>query len=260
MALVRPAGWGTSTQTGVAVELRAGGRLAREVAERAREAIGAVVAEHAASAGLARLRLAGTPCVGGPLLVQVNLRVCGAPARIQVAGPTVDAAIDAGRERLDRQIRRLSGAWEAWPWPDPRRRPLGIPGRGEIVRTKLVRLRLGMPCQATAVMNAMDYDVHLYTDAETGEDAVVYRAGPTGVRLARQRSMHPSSMPATLPLTVNPRTIATLSPAEAADRLEAGWLPFLFFTNVSTGRGNLLYRRYDGQLGLVGPASGRADA
>lgn len=63
-----------------------------------------------------------------------------------------------------------------------------------------------------------------------------------------------------LPLTVNPRTIATLTPAEAADRLDAGWLPFLFFTNVSTGRGNLLYRRYDGQLGLVSPASGRADA
>ncbi len=35
-------------------------------------------------------------------------------------------------------------------------------------------------------MDAMDYDVHIFTDTTTGEEAVVYRAGPAGLRLARQ--------------------------------------------------------------------------
>jgi len=102
-------------------------------------------------------------------------------------------------------------------------------------------------------MNAMDYDITLFTDAETGEDAVVYRSGPTGLRLARQRTMRPPSLPVLLPLTVNAHRVATLTAASAADRLVEGWLPHVFFTDRETGRGNLLYRRYDGELGLVRP-------
>jgi hypothetical protein len=35
-----------------------------------------------------------------------------------------------------------------------------------------------------------------------------------------------------------------------------GWLPFVFYTDQDTGRGSLLYRRYDGGLGLVTAAPG----
>jgi hypothetical protein len=94
----------------------------------------------------------------------------------------------------------------------------------------------------------------LYTDAETGEDAVVYRSGPTGVRLARQHSMHPPSLPTLLPLTVNAHRVPTLDLPAAVDRLVAGWLPFVFYTGTDSGRGGLLYRRYDGDLGLITPA------
>jgi hypothetical protein len=41
---------------------------------------------------------------------------------------------------------------------------------------------------------------------------------------------------------------------EAAARLEAAGQPFLFFVNAGTGRGNLIYHRYDGDYGLIGPA------
>jgi Sigma 54 modulation/S30EA ribosomal protein C terminus len=68
---------------------------------------------------------------------------------------------------------------------------LAAPSDGVITRRKPVVLLRGDPLEAVAVMDAMDYDVHLFTDAETGEDAVVYRAGPAGLRLARQRRMYP---------------------------------------------------------------------
>src|SRR5690606_4972172 len=138
----------------------------------------------------ARVRVTGSVC-GGPGLVQVNLRVCGAPARVQTPGRTVVAAISAAATRLHRQVNRLTTAWEPWPWPDPERRSLGVPGLGRITRHKRYRLHVATPCQAAATLTAMDYDAFLYTDRETGEDAVVYRSGPTGLALARQATMRP---------------------------------------------------------------------
>ena len=61
-------------------------------------------------------------------------------------------------------------------------------------------------------MSAMDYAVHLFADAETGEDAVVYRSGPTGVRLSRQHSMRPPTGPDAPKLTVDPRPTPTREP------------------------------------------------
>ena len=46
-----------------------------------------------------------------------------------------------------------------------------------------------------------------------------------------------------------------LTVAEATARLEAAGQSFLFFVNPETGRGNLLYHRYDGHYGLIEPAS-----
>jgi hypothetical protein len=239
--------------SGVALLLRTQGIAGDGERDCAQAMITAVLTRHRRFVDHARLRLAGANCTGGPVLIQVNLRVCGAPARIQVAGPNAATAIATAAARLDRQIRRLSTAWQAWPWPDPERRVLGVPGEGSISRLKSLRLHVGMPCQAAAYLNAMDYDVFLYTDAETGEDAIVYRAGPTGLCLARQRTMRPPSLPVTLPLTINPRKTPTLTPAQAAARLAEHWLPFVFYTDHATRRGNLLYRRYDGDLGLISP-------
>jgi Sigma 54 modulation/S30EA ribosomal protein C terminus len=45
-----------------------------------------------------------------------------------------------------------------------------------------------------------------------------------------------------------------LSVTDAVARLEAAGQPFLFVVNAETGRGSLIYDRYDGHYGLIGPA------
>ncbi|MEV4511119.1 sigma 54 modulation/S30EA ribosomal C-terminal domain-containing protein [Dactylosporangium sp. NPDC049525] len=237
------------------VDVRSRGPIGHDERQCARAMVAAVVARHHLAGG-ARVRLTGGHHPGGPLVVQVNLRVRGAPARIQVVGPNPAAAFSAAAVRLDRQVRRLSTAWEPWPWPDPERRALAIPGRDQITRRKTVPLRPRRTCQAASTLAAMDYDVHLLTDVDTGEDAVVYRAGPTGLRVARQHSMRPALTFGTPVPTVNSRRIPVLTPESAASHLAEFWLPFLFFTDQDTGRGRLLYRRYDGGVGLLSPAGG----
>ena len=43
--------------------------------------------------------------------------------------------------------------------------------------------------------------------------------------------------------------------AEAIERLNADGERFVFFANQATGRGNVLYHRYDGHYGLITPNS-----
>jgi hypothetical protein len=215
--------------------------------------VSAVLAFHGRTAGHARVRVTGGQPGGVPAVVQVNLRVGASPARVQVAGESVVAAASAVAARLHRQVGRLAIRWQQWGWPDPEHSPLFLPGRAQVVRTKAVALNVGQTCQAAATMQVMDYDAYLFTDGETGEDAVVYRSGPHGLCLARQHSRHPPAFPRPRLLTINPRATPVLTLDQAAARVAQGWLPFLFYTDADT-RGRLMYRRYDGQLAVITPA------
>jgi hypothetical protein len=61
--------------------------------------------------------------------------------------------------------------------------------------------------------------------------------------------MHPPADGAQM--TVSPHHVPVLRTADALRWLAEGWLPFLFFTDGESGRGRLLYRRYDDGLGLI---------
>jgi len=237
-----------------------GGRVCASQAERVADAIGRELDLRGISGG-ARVRLKTGNCGGGPMLVQVNLRVGDTPARVVA----VTAGIDDLRPalaRLERQIDRVAAPWCPRPWPDPTRRMLTVLPGAIVTRRKSVALQRATPSQAVAVMDAMDYDAHLFTDAETGEDAVVYRAGPSGLRLARQHhvfppgwawSPHDSGRP--VPLIVNSRPTPTVAEETAVRRACAHGLRMLFFTDPASGRGRLLYPRYDGDVGLIIPTA-----
>lgn len=99
----------------------------------------------------------------------------------------------------------------------------------------------------------LDYDFYLFTDGGTGQDAVVYRSGPSGYRLAELDPPTALCPPAT-PLTVSEQPAARLELPDAIDRLNLSGAPFLFYADRTSGRGRVLYRRYDGHYGLITPA------
>ncbi|MGX1807925.1 sigma 54 modulation/S30EA ribosomal C-terminal domain-containing protein [Nocardia sp. NPDC055321] len=200
---------------------------------RAVRGLGRILRRHGLE-GQVRVRLRWPAVEDGPTLVQVSVRALGKAFRVQVAGPGRFATTFA-LERLDLRL-GCPAETASRPWPDPARPVLGAVSEPRaIVRRKDCRLRVATAANAALVLDAMDYDAYLYTDADTGADAVVCWSGPLGARAQRQyRDVVPA-----------------LLEDEAAARLCLGGLPYLFFTDPDTRRGRLLYRRFDGDLTLV---------
>lgn len=221
---------------------------------RAVRAIGRVLRRHHLDAAT-RVRVTAPVDAEDPTVVQANIRCRGSATRVQVTGPG-GFAVTFAAERLDRQLARRATA-AARDWPDPARPPLArVSPPRPIVRRKYCALLQGTPAEATAVMDAMDYDAYLFVDSATGVDAVVYWGDPHGVCLSRQTGVtaRTSATVHRLPLTVATAPAPVLDEDRAAHILCHHGLPFLFYTDREHGRGRLLYRRYDGDLTLVGPA------
>jgi ribosome-associated translation inhibitor RaiA len=221
----------------------------------------------------ARIRLtrSADPARERPVIAQVNLDVNGRLVRAQVAGASAHEAIDLVHDRARHRLERLARHWEARRGGQPgleahewrhsqaaTHRPDFYPRPAEdrqVVRHKAYELATATPDEAAFDMDLMDYDFHLFTDAESGRDAVVYRAGPTGYRLAfvggpPERRAEPTAAP----VAVSRRPALLLSVFEAMDQLDGTGRPFLFYADPGSGRGHLLYRRYDGHYGLITPA------
>jgi ribosome-associated translation inhibitor RaiA len=213
---------------------------------------------------------AGDPAVARPAHAKAGLEVDGHFLRAHVAAATMREAVDALYDRLRHRLDRLAEHWQArrggTPVPAPHEwrhasEPAHRPGyyprpveQREIVRHKTYELHRITPDDAVYDMEALDYDVHLFTDETTGQDAVVYRAGPTGYRLARLEPTRTPEPPGQLPLTASQHPAPRLTDREAVDRINLTGQPFLFFADAHTGRGRLLYHRYDGHYGLITPA------
>jgi ribosomal subunit interface protein len=210
------------------------------------------------------------PAVERHAVAKASLDVSGRVLRAHVAAEAMDEAVDALEERLRRQLERLSeergphrGSGEPEPgeWRHsylPSRRPPYFPRPVEerqVVAHKSFALATMLPDEAVYEMEALDYDFFLFTDAETGEDALVHRRedGTYGLmqitpsgdeRLAR----------CAFPLVLDPAPAPELTLEQATARLDASGEPFVFYVDAETGRGNVVYRRYDGHYGRIVPA------
>ncbi|GAA2096717.1 HPF/RaiA family ribosome-associated protein [Microlunatus panaciterrae] len=217
-----------------------------------------------------RLTRSANPSVDRPVLAQANLDVNGRLVRAQVAGTTAEEAVDLLQAKLRHRWAHLERDWEArrggqpvsgpHEWrhgSEPTHRPSYFQRPAEereVVRHKAFELARATVDEAADDLERLDYDFHLFTDSATGLDTVIYRAGPAGLRLA-QLAPDPSWQPVTeVPVTVSRQHAPRLDVPEAIERLGLTGLPFLFFADSTSGRGCVLYMRYDGDYGLITPA------
>lgn len=201
------------------------------------------------------------------VLAQANLVLRrGRMVRAQLAARTGREAVDLLRDRLEEQLRRRALHWEArrgaQPSPEPgewrhgqppTQRPSFFPRpveEREIIRHKSFTPARISPEEAAWEIDQFDYGFHLFTDLETDQDAVICRGGATGLQLQRLRGNGPPPPPG-IALEADPTP--ELSLEQARQRLEFAGLPFVFFTDAATGRGRVLYHRYDGHYGLITP-------
>jgi ribosome-associated translation inhibitor RaiA len=181
------------------------------------------------------LRILRDPALERPAVVKATLQVGSRHVRAHVAAATLVEAVDMVERRLRRNLERLeelertrrretgvSGPGE-WRHGDlPTSRPERYPrpaGERELVRRKTFASVPVTPEEAAREMAALDYDFFLFTNADTGDESVVYRRpdGSTDLRHA---------------------TLLFLE--QAIERLDVSGEPFVFFVDPQTRRGNLL--------------------
>jgi ribosome-associated translation inhibitor RaiA len=216
-----------------------------------------------------RLTMAADPAVQRPAIAQVNIDLNGRLIRARAAAETMREAVEHACDRMRIRLERVARNWAAIRG----RQPLSGPGEWRhqslaaprlpyfprppeervVIRRKSYALARQTPDEAVTDAELLGYEFHLFTEKSTGEDSVVYRVRD-GYRLAlahpRSRRLGPVAPSITLSKMPAPRLLV----AEATARLEATSQPFSFFINAETGRGNLIYHRYDGHYGLIEPA------
>jgi hypothetical protein len=217
----------------------------------------------------ARLTLhrAADPARTRPALARVALDVDGELVRAHVAGHTMREAADLLQRRLrdklahraqhrddlrTRPAERDEGEWRHGDLPTERPEYFDRPAdERELVRHKTFAVDEITPDEAAFDMELLDYDFHLFRDLASGEDAVIERVGQGTYRLTR---LHPAPVepgPTSVDLTIAGEAPPRLTVSEALERLDTGGERFVFFANAATGRGNVVYRRYDGHDGLI---------
>lgn len=210
---------------------------------------------------VARARVRVTRLDAGPKLVvaQGNVDLADLRLRVQTATDDPCGAETLIRQRLHSRLIALCTAGQSdadrREWLRPRdfgartRR-----GRPEIRRHKVVALRRQTADDAAFVMDAMDYDFHLFCCADTGQVSMIYRCGPTGYRVAPLSLRDGLPRRRAVPITVSPTCAPCLTSQQALARLRRTAMPFVFFADSSAGRptGTVLYQRYDGHYGLLG--------
>jgi ribosome-associated translation inhibitor RaiA len=239
----------------------------------ARDKIGTLLHLVPAPVLSARVRMSrhGDPAVQHRVVAQANLDVNGRLVRAQAEGESAQEAIDRLEARLRTRLDRVGANWEhrrgGMPSTEPHEwrhqsEPTHRHGwyprpedEREIVRRESFTLHRCTIDDAAREMDLLDYDFHLFTESGTGQDSVLYRAGPTGYRLAQPNPPHSRDLaPYRIALTISTQPAPALSTEGAVERLNLLNLPFLFFRDARDHRGVVLYHRYDGHYGLLLPA------
>lgn len=255
------------------VNVRTHGHVTADEVAYARSKIVAVTRYVHGPVLLARIKLTrlADPAVPRRAVVQANLDLNGRFIRAQVARPSVREAVDEVHDRLRDRLQRASGRWESTHGRSAmqraqfrRRHELSAMAAhtpmtrmaepAHIVRHKTFPLHRFTVDEAASQMQMLDYDFHLFVETGSGVDSVLYR--PRHGRAFRLSQVDPSPRDVSrglVPVTVSTARPPVLTPEQAIAELgEIGW-PFLFYCDADSGRGCVLYHRYDRHYGVIAP-------
>jgi hypothetical protein len=243
------------------------GEIPDRVVGYARDKVGAVLRLAPAPVLFARVTLAheDAPSMQRPAIAKATLDVNGRPVRAHVAAGTDEEAVDLLEAKLRhcleilaerRQARRHEpatvppGAWRrgALPTDRPEWFPRPVEDR-ELVRRKAFLLRQQTVEEAAADLDLLDQDWVLFTELGTGADALLARTR-TGLRLQVVGDETPDL--GILGGTVEVRPGAPrMDLPTARTFLDETDEPFVFIADADTGRGRVVYRRYDGHYATM---------
>ncbi|MGW0161064.1 ribosome hibernation promotion factor [Mycobacterium sp. NPDC003323] len=235
--------------------------------EYARAKIGALsrLTRHPITRGRVRLTRHNHSDRESAVIAQGNFEVRGRPVRAQVGAGTVHEAIDKLEARMRRRLEDVCTLWDpsrgpnaAPPWRHETEPPAAPPSASEsarIIRRKSYAMASCTVDEAVVEMELLDYDFHLFNEIGSGAAAVVYRSGPTGLRLALVAPDIAGELaPFKQLVTISPHPVPCLREDAAVQRLALLKLPFLFYIDAAEGRASVLYRRMDGDLAMITPA------
>lgn len=207
------------------------------------------------------------PRIPAPARAEGELVLAGRAVRARTAAGSMDAAVDELGERLQRQVRRYverMSARQREPAESPRgewrhgslrparpERSFRPPEERRIERRKAFALEPMDVAEAALEMDALDHAFFLYRDAATGADALLYRRDD-----GRLAVIDPHDAPAreeTDPPRVRSRLSRPIDLRTVVREMDELEHRFLFFENENTGRGNVIYLRFDGHYGLIEP-------
>jgi len=197
------------------------------------------------------LSLSTDPAVLRRARAEGSLTLRGTVVRAHAAAEEVVGAVDLLEGRLRRTLLQHKdrartrsrwiglageGAWRHGDLPTTRQasfpRP---PEERQVLRRKTFAVEPLTLDEAAYEMDLLGHDFYLFTEEQGGGDAVVFR-DEAACRVSTEAP--------------------ELTEAEAIERLGLSAEPFLFHTDPETGRGRVLYLRYDGHYGLIVPSNG----
>ena len=197
------------------------------------------------------------PAVERPVVAHANLDLDGRLIQVRAAASLPHEVIDLLIDRMAHRLERAAPGWQARRGRANRKPHNGSktspPAEPEIIRH---RTASPSPCSVDVAIGELDdlqQDFHLFVEASRGVDSIVYRAGPTELRLAQVDGNAERVAEGVLPITRSRVPAPLLDVDEAVGRLELTGLPFLFYLDGEHGRGCVLHHRLDGHYGLIDP-------
>ncbi|HEX6248221.1 MAG TPA: sigma 54 modulation/S30EA ribosomal C-terminal domain-containing protein [Nocardioidaceae bacterium] len=248
-----------------ATEVRVRGTVPEDAADYARTKVGHVMdyANKPVLAARVVLTMSPDPAMERPARAEAAFDVSGTQVRAHAIASDMTGAVDLLEDKLKENLLqaqdriRTRHRWigyatdHEWRHGDlPTARGASFPRppqEREIVRRKTFALAPMTPDEAAYEMGLLGHDFYLFTDSRTGKDAVVYRDGDGRFAIRGEAVVEGESAP----LVEMVGTAPTLSESEAKARLELAGEPFVFYLDSETGRGHVLYLRYDGHYGLI---------